>query len=133
MYNRTINHITDMPTKKPSPKKASRKSNTGIKRPAKASKTKASKNIAAQENKNVLNQSSYIESEVTQPQYSIYTKIEEPPALSVDNIYNITEPTSTTEPNATEDNNKISKNNDTKYVLVAVTITVATLLLLILL
>lgn len=122
-----------MPTKKPSPKKASRKSNTGIKRPAKASKTKASKNIAAQENKNVLNQSSYIESEVTQPQYSIYTKIEEPPALSVDNIYNITEPTSTTEPNATEDNNKISKNNDTKYVLVAVTITVATLLLLILL
>lgn len=122
-----------MPTKKPSPKKASRKSNTGIKRPAKASKTKAPKNIAAQENKNVLNQSSYIESEVTQPQYSIYTKIEEPPALSVDNIYNITEPTSTTEPNATEDNNKISKNNDTKYVLVAVTITVATLLLLILL
>lgn len=122
-----------MPTKKPSPKKASRKSNTGIKRPAKASKTKASKNIAAQENKNVLNQSSYIESEVTQPQYSIYTKIEEPPALSVDNIYNITEPTVTAEPNATEDNNKISKNNDTKYVLVAVTITVATLLLLILL
>lgn len=122
-----------MPTKKPSPKKASRKSNTGIKRPAKASKTKAPKNIAAQENKNVLNQSSYIESEVTQPQYSIYTKIEEPPALSVDNIYNITEPTVTTEPNATEDNNKISKNNDTKYVLVAVTITVATLLLLILL
>lgn len=122
-----------MPTKKPSPKKASRKSNTGIKRPAKASKTKAPKNIAAQENKNVLNQSSYIESEVTQPQYSIYTKIEEPPALSVDNIYNITEPTVTAEPNATEDNNKISKNNDTKYVLVAVTITVATLLLLILL
>lgn len=122
-----------MPTKKPSPKKASRKSNTGIKRPAKASKTKAPKNIAAQENKNVLNQSSYIESEVTQPQYSIYTKIEEPPTLSVDNIYNITEPTVTTEPNATEDNNKISKNNDTKYVLVAVTITVATLLLLILL